>query len=92
MFNSIADDTSRQEKNVKLKRRAFQRGLPFFSGRCFAPSSVSKFVRSLPLSPTTGHLFPGKPIGPRHFFGGRRKRLRKAEANRRPMKMLKERI
>jgi hypothetical protein len=31
MFNSIADDTSRQEKNVVLKHRVFQRGLAFFS-------------------------------------------------------------
>lgn len=35
-------------------------------------------------------FYPACPGG-RHFFGGRRKRLRKAEANRRPMKMLKER-
>jgi hypothetical protein len=32
-----------------------------------------------------------RPEEARHFFGGRRNRLKKAEANSKPMKMLKER-
>lgn len=37
------------------------------------------------------HVFVITKVWKRHFLGGRRRRLRKAEAISRPMKMLKER-